>query len=190
MQKLILEPDTKDLLKRHIQAKRMVVPEPHKMDLSNGCIVVSCADGDQIVHVVEQVAMMATVQSCKPRPHLLTAHGGALILSPEWPDDVGRDRAKSLLLEIAEARELKGISTILLLSHAPCGKVVQTGMGVEETIKHLMLAKKYVKGLHPTAMVRCLKQVDWQEQLPNQPEKEMYFLPVERWPQFPNIPAL
>ncbi len=188
MRKLILEPRIKKVLKSHIQAKRMVVPEPHKLDLSNGCIVISCADGDQIVHVVEQVAMMATVQSCKPRPHLLTPHGGALVLSPEWPDQAGRRRAECLKEEIAESRTMKGISTILLFGHAPCGKVGQTEMDVETTIKHLMMAKKYVKGLYPSAMVRCLMQVDWQEQLLDQPEKEVFFLPVEKWPQFPNIP--
>lgn len=68
MQKLVLESQTKHRLREHIKANRMRVPEPHKLDLSNGCIVVSCADGDQIVHVVEQVTMMATVQSHTPRP--------------------------------------------------------------------------------------------------------------------------
>lgn len=179
--KLILEVDAKRLLERYVDEKRIEVPKPHLIDLSNGAIVVPCADCDQMDHVYEQVRKLCTIQNLLPRIHMLTANGGAMVLSPDWPDPAGQRKAETLKEEIIEAREMKDIFTVLLFCHAPCGKASKLNMTVETTIRHLLKAKQVVKGMHPRNFVRCIIQVDWQEQAVDRPEKEIYFIPNERW---------
>ncbi len=185
MGNLILSREDDDVLKNLVDVKQLlVVPEPHKLDLSQGAIVVACADGDQMDDLIEDIRRLSAEKGKKPRPHLLTEHGGALVLSPDWRDPDRPGRAQRLIEDIIDARDMKGIYTVLLFCHAPCGKARARQVGVEESISHLMLAKKVVKKLDPRFQVRCFKHVDWHDQIVNgEHHKETYFIPVERWIQ-------
>lgn len=180
MSKLVIDDRSKDFLRACEQEGRLVVPEPHKLDLSQGAIVVPCADGDQMEHLTAQVKEMCIVQSAQPRLHKLTTHGGAVILSPEWPDTKPNNtRPQNLVEDIIDAQMMKDISTILLFGHAPCGKVGMCGVTVQESVYHLMQAKRRMKACPgPARTIRCFMQVDW-----GGGDKQIYFLPVERWTQ-------
>ncbi len=180
MSKLVIDPESKDFLRACERDGRMVVPEPNKLDLSQGAVVVPCADGDQMEHLEDQLRAICIVQKVPPRYHKLTAHGGAMILSPDWPDTKPNNtRPQNLEEDILDAQAMKEMSTILLFGHAPCGKVGMCGVTVQESVRHLMQAKHRMKACSgPTRVVRCLMQVDW-----GGGDKQIYFLPAERWSQ-------
>lgn len=185
MGKLILNAEEKKVLKKLVEMEGLlIVPEPHKLDLSRGAIVVACSDGDQMDDFFDDIRRLSAEQGMKPRPHLLTEHGGALVLSPDWQDSVRPGRARRLVEDIMDARDMKDIYTILLFCHAPCGKAGACRIGVEASLDHLMKAKRVVKGLDSRFQVRCFTHVDWHDEVENGGHrKETYFIPAERWYQ-------
>lgn len=185
MGKLILNAEEKMVLKKLVEMdKLLIVPEPHKLDLSRGAIVVACSDGDQMDDFFDDIRRLSAEPGMKPRPHLLTEHGGALVLSRDWHDPNRPGRAKRLIEDIIDARDMKDIYTILLFCHAPCGKAGTCNISIEASISHLMKAKRTVKELDSRFQVRCFTHVDWHDEAVNGGHrKETYFIPAERWYQ-------
>ena len=185
MGKLNLNQEEKRVLKKLVKVEELlIVPEPHKLDLSRGAIVVACSDGDQMDDLFDDIRRLSAEQGMKPRPHLLTEHGGAMVLSRDWHDPARPGRAKRLVEDISDARAMKDIFTILLFCHAPCGKVGACKVGIDESIGHLMKANRVVKELDSRFQVRCFTHVDWHDESVNGGHrKETYFIPAERWYQ-------
>ncbi len=134
MGKLALNPHEKEVLSRYAEVDGLlVVPQPHRLDLTDGAIVVACADGDQMDDFFDDLRSMSTEIRVRPRPHLLTEHGGALALSPDWHDLRRPNRAQRLFEDIIDARDMKAIYTVLLFAHAPCGKARECGVSITTT---------------------------------------------------------
>ena len=185
MGKPILNSEEKRVLKKLVEVEGLlIVPEPYKLDLSRGAIVVACSDGDQMDDLFDDIRRLSAEQGMKPRPHLLTEHGGAMVLSRDWHDPVRPGRANRLIEDILDARDMKDIYTILLFCHAPCGKAGACNVGIEDSIGHLMKAKRVVKGLDSRFQVRCFTHVDWHDEaVSGEHRKETYFISAERWYQ-------
>jgi hypothetical protein len=185
MRKPILNPEEKQVLRKLVEVEGLlIVPEPHKLNLSRGAIVVACSDGDQMDDLIDDVRRLSAEQGMKPRPHLITEHGGAMVLSPDWHDPIRPGRARRIIEDIMDARDMKDIYTILLFCHAPCGKAGSCNVGVEVSISHLMKAKRVVKRLDSRFQVRCFKHVDWHDEAEHgEHRKETYFIPADRWYQ-------
>ncbi|TSC83776.1 MAG: hypothetical protein G01um101413_916 [Parcubacteria group bacterium Gr01-1014_13] len=183
MGKLILGESDKQLLKQLVEVEKLlIVPEAHKLDLSRGAIVVPCADGDQMDDLFDDIRSLAIESGKKPRPHFLTEHGGAMVLSPEWHDPDRPGRARRLTEDLVDAAKMKDIYTVLLFCHAPCGKATACKVDIEASIRHLMLAKRVVKQLDPQFQVRCFVHIDWHDEFTgNGHFKETYFISAETW---------
>lgn len=119
--------------------------EPDKMPQAKGLIALFCGDGDQSSDLLNHLFSLQKTARAVPRIHCLTCNGGPLRLSPQSPVDKDGISQKFFADEIAAARTLKHIDTVVLVGHAPCGLAKLNKISVAETIEHYRAAKKYLK---------------------------------------------
>lgn len=149
------------------------------MHLEEGMIVVSCADGDQMEDEFEHLRALFHHASASARIHLLALNGGALLISPHWPNT----SAGNVLVEhIRQAEELKGTKTVALFTHVPCGAAGIVKWGVAQLIDQLINAKQRLKEKNPSITVICLLHVDWSKcNGGDDPRKRTYHIKKEAW---------
>jgi len=151
--------------------------EAHRLDLTKGVILHACADGDQSFDLFTHLTKVVTVQRTDPRIHWFGDNGGALILPTNSPFNVNR-RGENRLEEMQEAHDLKGICTVALYSHAPCGKVGGS-MNLTAQVNHLVRAKIQVKERFSWAHVACFFHMDLGEG-----NKHTYFVSRKNWEEY------
>jgi hypothetical protein len=135
---------------------------PHLIDQSQGAILVSCADGDQIPDIFTYHAEMQNGHRKDPRIHMFGWNGGALRLAPDSPaNKVGHTTQLDLLQDIGDALHMKQMSVVALYVHAPCGKAKASGISVYDTVRLLFAAKDTVKIAFPDIKVACFCHVDF-----------------------------
>lgn len=66
-----------------------------------------------------------------------------------------------LLSEIAGGKKLKGITTVILVSHWPCGAAQESGVGFHESLRLFALAKRRVREKFPELNVGCFIDFDF-----------------------------
>ncbi len=133
--------------------------EGHRLDQASGVILVACADGDQMPDLFRFQAGMSDGQREVPRVHVLALNGGALLIPDGSPiTNVGEDRV--IIEHLRGAQGLKGISTVALYVHAPCGMAYGAQLSFEGVIGLLMQAKTRVKEMVPGLRVACFCHVD------------------------------
>lgn len=149
--------------------------EPHRLEINDGIILVSCSDGDQFPDIVRHMGDVLVTCGAKRRIHPFTDNGGPLILDPSSPL-ASNMRCENLLVSIDGARELKGIATVALCTHAPCGMARKIGLNLAEVIRSLKQGKAKLERSHSGLVVRPFVQID----LPDQ-RKRTYFISGQRW---------
>ncbi|MBM5789728.1 hypothetical protein FJZ23_01405 [Candidatus Parcubacteria bacterium] len=151
--------------------------EALKLQAPTGVIAVSCSDGDQMPDVFEHLCALERAGGWPVRPHLLSLHGGAMLLAKGCP--LYREfRADELLLthiREAEGPALKGIGTVVLSVHAPCGAAAIGRLTLVQQLSFLMQAKARVKAIDTTNQVVCFVHVDFGDR------KRTYFLSRTKW---------
>lgn len=145
--------------------------EPAKMPQAKGLIAVFCGDGDQSNDLLNHLFSLQKTARAVPRLHCLTGNGGPLRLSPKSPVDKDGVSQKFFADEIAAARQLKNIDTVVLVGHAPCGLAKHQKITLPETIEHYRAAKRYLKTKLPGLKVITLLHVDWGDN-----KKRTYYL--------------
>ncbi len=143
------------------------------MDLSNGVIMLTCADGDQFESYYSHLAELTKKQLARPRVHTLALNGGALLLSDLWPT---KEEGVALERHISAAVDLKKIYTVVLFVHAPCGAAGLCHWTIEQVIDAGVQAKTRIKSLRSDVKVICLIHVDW-----GHDKKRTYFLSRDKW---------
>lgn len=165
----------KDLRKNEV----LIDIEGHRFsEHSAGHILVFCGDGDQSLDLLNHHIGLMTGQREQCRPHLLALNGGALHLPPCSPVSKNGE-GKVLRQQIKDAAALKGIQTVVLYSHAPCGAAKAAEIGLLEQLRLLMRAKLFIKKTLPLLEVLCLLHVDNGEG-----NKRTYFVSRNEWDEW------
>lgn len=161
--------------------------EEHKrLPLNGGVILVCCSDGDQIDEVFDHMRDAAKATGAKPRIHTHALNGGALLASPHCPI-LGQFQTMRLLHTIIEQSiDLKGIRTIVLSVHAPCGAARLAKLNIVQLIAHMIEAKRALKSAIHDIKVLCVLHVD-----KGDGNKRTYVVTREQWdPFYQKLPKL
>lgn len=151
----------------------------HLLDQSEGVIMIACSDGDQMSDVFSFQEEMSENQRPKPRVHTLALNGGGLLLPETSPlNKPGREDV-ILLKHLKQAIELKGITTVALYVHAPCGAAGLCNLSMAEMIDLLISAKALIKSEISEVTVACFVHVNKGEG-----NKRTYFASREKWEEW------
>ncbi|NQV89948.1 hypothetical protein HQ487_00900 [Candidatus Uhrbacteria bacterium] len=134
-----------------------------KLESPDGVIVIPCSDGDQMPDVFTHQCQLAYDGGWPVRPHMPSLHGGAMLIAEECPLYRDPHGGELLLQHIREAEgpDLKGIGTVVLYVHAPCGAAGLANLTIIHQIVYLMRAKERVKAIDTTNKVCCFIHVDY-----------------------------
>lgn len=151
--------------------------EEHKIDQTNGVIMVACADGDQMPDIFLFQKKMEEKQRKTPRIHTIALNGGALLIPENSP--VATGESKILIGHIRVAMDLKKIKTIALYAHAPCGAAGLCKLSVEVILDLLIQAKMQIKREISDAKVACFFHVDYGDG-----KKRTYFVSRDKYEEW------
>lgn len=153
-----------------------------ELDLSEGVIIVPCADGDQMPDLFTYELGLFAELGIPPRVHEIALNGGALLIPQDSP--VRREGAEDrvILQHLRDAQALKGIDLVMLYAHAPCGAAGLAGLDLRGVVKLLMAAKTRIKEEIPSLKVAVFIHMDWGDG-----KKRTYFVSRDRWENWQTI---
>lgn len=134
--------------------------EGHRLDQSNGIILVSCSDGDQMPDIWQYQNGIMQSQRTSPRIQPLNLNGGALLIPEESPLNKEVHEDLVYLKHIREAMGMKGMYTVVLYAHGPCGAAGLAGLTLIEVLGLLKQAGRRVREAFPNAQVVCFFHAD------------------------------
>lgn len=111
--------------------------EGHKVPDSERVLICMCGDGHQAEDFLTHNGHCGCGSLVR---HLVAVNGGATRIRAN-----GEVETEYLLGQIAGARELKQINTIILEAHAPCGMAIRDGLDVRGVFQALLGAKQIVR---------------------------------------------
>lgn len=153
-----------------------------RIDSSNGVILVTCADGDQMADVFQKT------ENLSHRIHTLALNGGGLLLPTSSPANTLLTNTSNekevrigdvFLDQIITARALKNINLIALHVHVPCGIGQKFDIDPKQLIELLAKAKDRLKEAMPGIKVCSFVHVAWPDG-----RKRTYFVSREKWRTF------
>jgi hypothetical protein len=154
--------------------------DAHRIPMEQGVILVFCSDGDQSDDTCATVAQHCLEHRPNPRIHMQAQPGGALLIPEDSPLNL-RNRGLNLVEDICVGYQLKGISTVALYAHAPCGAATLANLSLEEVINLLVRAKLRLKthamGLGIELKAACFLHID----RGTQGGKRTYFVSAGAW---------
>lgn len=163
MSESILSPEDNQSLRILENLGILQVHNGSKLETGNGIILVTCSDGDKILEFLGHIEGLIREGGGKFRPHIFAEHGGAMLIAEDCPL-YRRTHADEFLLEqIADAHEMKNISTVILMVHAPCGAAKKEHISVVQELAYLVRAKRRVKELMPQLNVSSFIDVHYQD---------------------------
>ncbi|MBI4256598.1 hypothetical protein HY626_00910 [Candidatus Uhrbacteria bacterium] len=127
----------------------------------NGQIVVACSDGDQMKDLILHKWREAIRSGRIFRPHLFCCHGGAMNVDPTCTLYPGMSRNLLEQIRQAEGVDLKGITSVNLCIHAPCGAASMTGMTILHQLWHQYRAAEEVSMIDSTNSIIPTIHVDY-----------------------------
>ncbi|HLD21208.1 MAG TPA: hypothetical protein VJB64_03885 [Patescibacteria group bacterium] len=95
------------------------------------------------------------------RPHLFCCHGGAMNVDPRCELYPGLSGIILKHIQQAEGENLKGITSVNLCIHAPCGAAGMAGMTIIHQIWHQLRAAEQVSRIDTTNSIVPTLQVDY-----------------------------
>lgn len=157
--------------------------DARKLTAPNGAIVIPCSDGDQMPDILAHQQKLAIDGGWPVRPHMPSLHGGAMLIAEACPLYRNFNVDALLLQHIREASspELKGIGTVVLYVHAPCGAARLAGLNLLQQISFLMRAKERVKEMNSNYTVVCFVHIQHEDG-----RRRTYFISKDRWNDFWN----
>lgn len=149
------------------------------MHLEVGMIAIFCGDGDQFDDEYMHMRGLFQYASARVRIHPLSLNGGALLISPNWPT---ASEGEVFVKHTLQAEGLKGIKTVSLFTHVPCGAAGLVHWSVAQVIDELINAKRRLKEQDPSLTVICLLHVDWSKcNGETDPRKRTYHVTKDKW---------
>jgi len=158
----------------------------HRLEYERGAILVTCADGDRFPDVFTHQARLQERNGHPLRLHTLSWNGGALILAPRSPA-VKRGRTTDLdaIDQIRTAREMKGINTVALHIHTPCGVAHALNLDLASSLELHMAAKLRLRSVIDGVCVTCFLHVDFGEG-----KMKTYYVSREQWERSRSLRSL
>lgn len=137
--------------------------EGHRINRRNGLILVCCPDGDQFHDIYEHQCGIQLEQRHNPRIHPLLWNGGAMVCAEHSPINRIKDADLEFLGQISDARAMKQIDPIILMTHAPCGAARHHKIKLITQLSLHMQVKTRVRNSNPGAEVTSYFHVDFGE---------------------------
>lgn len=142
-------------------------------------VVVDCPDCDQTEKTRHHISQIRQIFG-HARLHKIQLNGGALNIFPDSPLNGTLPRGLVILQEINETIELKGIGTVALYAHYPCGKARTHGISLVRGIDIFVQGKLYVrKNIPPHIKVGCFFYIPTGEDA-----GRTYFLGRPQWEEW------
>lgn len=161
---------------KDLRSKNILVDiDSHLLDQREGVIMIACADGDQMPDVFKKQSEYLLEQRKTPRIHTLALNGGALVVPADSPLNSELPKGAVIIDDIKGAMLLKGIKTVVLYAHAPCGAAGLCRLNAGEVIEFLIKAKEELKRVFLEIKVVCFFHVDWGD------HKRTYFISATKW---------
>lgn len=187
-----LSPRDEDQVERARHADVLKEVHPHRLNRKVGVILKTCADGDRFFDLFTKEAELVTTQCNGARVHVFGWNGGALRLAVRgmrwrWLGLI-LFRASQFVFErmgvaaieafedAAAARTMKGINTIALYVHAPCGYAYAQGWDFETVLDKHFRAKENLKLALPNIKVACYVHIHY-----NDGRDRTYFVSKDDW---------
>ncbi len=161
------------------QGDVLVNTDSTKFNQHVGSIIVCCSDGDQLTDLLNHNASMAIESEGQTRPHTIANHGGAMLLSDGVNLFEEHDVSGLIRTEIAQAIKMKGIRSVALMVHTPCGASSMIDLDVVGTVDHMVRGKKMLKEYFPEIMFTCFLHVDY-----GQNRRRTYFVPKDTFEEW------
>ncbi|MBI4101741.1 MAG: hypothetical protein HY443_02130 [Candidatus Nealsonbacteria bacterium] len=111
--------------------------QPDFFDQSKGIILICCGDGDRSGEIIHFHEKLMAAQRTKPRVHLLSLNGGSLLV-PACSPFIGLDEIpydKLYRLQVAGAKKLKGMDTVVNHGHFPCGMASLINLDIRQVFE-------------------------------------------------------
>jgi hypothetical protein len=108
--------------------------DPNLLDRSNGIVDVGCSDGDQFEDRYLTQCGYQLEQRPDPRIHPITLNGGPLVCAKSFSVNRFPTTADEILGQIYDSTNMKGIVSVVLEGHAPCGVARKFGLTVERQL--------------------------------------------------------
>lgn len=166
----------RELIRRLRSEGVLIDVDAHRLDMKNGVIMVTCSDGDQIADIFGTQSRF--VQECRsdPRVHTIALNGGAIAIPQNSPLNFDVRKDEVIIYDIRGAMELKGINTIALYGHAPCGAAGLCCLDVLNVMELLVEGKERLKReIGDSVKVACFVHVDYHD------SKRTYFMSADSW---------
>ncbi|MDP1709439.1 MAG: hypothetical protein Q8L21_00945 [Candidatus Komeilibacteria bacterium] len=148
----------------------------HLLDQRQGVLLVTCPDGDHFFDIFSHQLHMQDGQCRHPRVHTFGWHGGALRLVPGSPANTEPEEHQIFMREIREGRALKGINTVALYAHVPCGKAGERQIDLLQLMVLLIQAKAIIKLMNNGIVVAPFLHVAYQNN-----RRRTYFVSRPEW---------
>ncbi|MDP2735821.1 MAG: hypothetical protein Q8P12_06465 [bacterium] len=145
-----------------------------RLDQVNGIILVTCGDGDETPELLEFVRERMRLRNIKPRIHQLALNGGALLIPSRSPVNTDGD-GNVMLKHVVKSNGIKGIRTVALYAHAPCGAAGEAGINLRDVVALLFEAKDEILR-HADLDVACFLHVDH-----GQEKRRTYYVSRTAW---------
>ncbi|MBI2474044.1 hypothetical protein HYV70_05840 [Candidatus Uhrbacteria bacterium] len=129
----------------------------------NGQIVVACSDGDQMKDLLLHKWEQAIRRGKKFRPHMLCFHGGAMNIDVHCKLYPGLGQIVLDHIRQAEGPNLKGITSVNLSIHTPCGAAELNEMTLIHQMWHQYRASLLVAQIDLTNTIIPTLHVDYGE---------------------------
>jgi hypothetical protein len=168
----------RQFIKSMLEAGALGVYKSGLLDVSRGFITLCCSDGDQFDEFVDDLRDMAISAGVRPRIHTIANIGGALLASPESPF-AQHIAPEGIRWQVLWSSEKKGINTIVLSVHAPCGAATEAGLHIEALVDHMMATKNVLKKAAPSLKVLCILFVDFGDG-----DKRNFIVTREAWDRY------
>lgn len=121
-----------------------------------------CADGHRFCNIHAHLARGISKNSADLVIHTISMAGAVLRIpyrSPVFSWIRGDDNL--ILSEIAGGEKLKAITTVILVSHWPCGAARESGVGFYQSLRLFARAKRRVREKFPDLKVGCFLDFDF-----------------------------
>jgi hypothetical protein len=150
---------------------------PELISLINGIGIILCADGDQFDDSYLFYRRMMVKAGLPPRIHVLTMHGGSIVLPKNSPLNNNK-RGENLLEQIKETKKIKGINTFISNAHAPCGAAGLAQISILDQFRLHKEADLIIQSEIPDVQAVSLFHVYWGDR------RRIYFFSGEKWREF------
>jgi hypothetical protein len=167
----------RDLVTQLREAKVFQDVADNRLEQANGIILVACGDGDELPELLSFIQARMSSQELNPRIHLINLNGGALLIPKESPVNSGE--GDFIVSHVLEAAQLKGISSVALYVHAPCGKARTQNLTLEQIIFLLFLAKQQIQTKAQALNIACFIHIN-----KGDGNRRTYYVSRTGWEQF------